>query len=76
MLRRPDENPQGSGKPSGEVAEELVERESGEAGCRAPEEGFLRMCLLDAEEGSLPLTLLAQQLLVICQCRLLIGFIE
>ena len=46
--------------------EELIERESGEAGCRAPEQ----------EERSLPLTLLAQQPPVICQCRLLIGFIE
>lgn len=55
-----------SGKPLGEVVEELIERESGEAGCRAPEQ----------EERSLPLTLLAQQPPVICQCRLLIGFIE
>ena len=65
-----------SGKPLGEVVEELIERESGEAGCRAPEQGSLRTCLLATEERSLPLTLLAQQPPVICQCRLLIGFIE
>ena len=56
--------------------EELIERESGEAGCRAPEQGSLRTCLPAREERSLPLTLLAQQLPVICQCCLLIGFLK